>query len=95
MRNTYYYNILNAIKNLYEQTCRPHIGSSVENRICVFRRRSDVQISDVYTIKIHIWKWLRSDSKKSDLVRVFVFTRVQQIPICVRCEQKIGYFVQV
>ncbi len=42
----------------------PTIGSSVENRICVFRRRLDVQISDVYPIKIHIWKWLRSDAKK-------------------------------
>ncbi len=43
------------------------IRSSVENWICVFRRRSDVQISDVYPIKIHICKWLRSDVKKSDL----------------------------
>ncbi len=36
--------------------------------MCVFRRRSDVQISDVYPIKIHIWKWLRSDAKKSDQI---------------------------
>ncbi len=58
----------------------------------MFRCRSDVQISDVYPIKIHIWKCLRSDAKKSDLGRVFVFTRVQQISIGVRCEQ---FFVPV
>uniref|UniRef100_A0A8C1SHP7 Serine/threonine-protein phosphatase 4 regulatory subunit 3 n=1 Tax=Cyprinus carpio TaxID=7962 RepID=A0A8C1SHP7_CYPCA len=35
---------------LYGQTCRPRTGSSAGNRMCVFRRRSDVQISDMYTI---------------------------------------------
>ncbi len=80
------------------QTCRPRIvvaQSSEGNRICLFRHRSDVQISDMYPIKIHIWKWPRSDAKKLNLVQYFVFRRVQQIPICVRCEQKIGCFVPV
>ncbi len=45
---------------MYEQTCHPRIESSVENRICVLHF---VQISDVYPIKIHFWKWLRSDTK--------------------------------
>lgn len=54
----------------------------------MFRRRSDVLISDMYPIKIHIWKCPRSNAEKLDLVQIFVLTHVQQIPICVRCEQK-------
>ncbi len=35
----------------------------LENRICVFRHRSDFQISDMYLILNHIWKRLRSDAE--------------------------------
>ncbi len=81
-----------ALKHyIYEQTCCSGIVvalGSAGNMICVFRRRLYVQISDIYLIKIHIWKCPRSDTEKSDLVQIFEFTRVQQILICVRCEQK-------
>ncbi len=66
-----------GIKTLYGRTCRPRIvvtRSSEGNQICVFRGRLEVQISDMYLIKIHIWKWPRSDAKKSDLVGFCLYT---------------------
>lgn len=38
----------------------------------MFRRRSDVQISDMYPIKIHIWNWPRSDAKKNQILCRFL-----------------------
>ncbi len=58
----------------------------------MFRSRSDDEISDMHQIKIHNRKWPRSNVKQLDLVRTFVFTHVQQIPIC---EQKKLMFFQL
>ncbi len=50
------------------------------NRICVFKRRSDIG----YVYDFTFGNGSDRIRKKSDLVRIFVFTRVHQIQICVR-----------
>ncbi len=56
------------------------VGRMSRYRICIRLKSTFGSGSD----------WMRK--KKLHLVRVFVFTRVQQIPICVRCERKIRFF---
>ncbi len=67
----------------------------MENLLCVFTYRSDVQRSDVYPIKSTFGSGFELDAKKSDLKQVFVFTRVQHILICVRCERNTVFLASV